>query len=420
MHMRVLCVLALLVSPLAGQGIASLNRGQDIAAGVRSAKVVLTLDTPPEIGDAFFIDVSSDKITTALLLPDGDRVLLHDGDRVDAVYSHIGLAAYAWWNTPPLGRADGSYLITLEFNELGKAGRYEFEFAAGATKTASHVNVSFKSNRHEYDAWLRSAPGFLTVGPVMLNQTRPSATLDLVLPRQEVSGLFDVVVTDPGAKVSLALPGGRLIESAEGEEDGFEWKILQDANDLDALEPFLGRLLLHRDGTHHVFMFETALKGKYQVRAQTSAKRRVELTAAFIPVGGLLERGLQSLETIKYAPVGETFFQIYSTPEACFVGASFELSVGLTGEPVLDPKFKVQLEYRAPLGRGADGYLHWDEPIVEDANVTLTRTPEGRYVGRITPMRVGLLRVGVRVNGETTSGKSFSREETSKSIDVHR
>ncbi len=95
--------------------------------------------------------------------------------------------------------------------------------------------------------------------------------------------------------------------------------------------------------------------------------------------------------------------------------------VGFTGDAVADPvNFKVKVEYRTELGRDAQGAMQWSQPVVEDTNVVLTRTPEGRYAGKLVPARAGLLRVGIEASGSSVNGKAFSDQLPIGDVTVHR
>jgi hypothetical protein len=410
--MRGLYAFLLLVSQLVGQGVPAPRRAQRIAAGAR-ARLILNLNKRPEDGDRILVDISTDKIRTVLITPDGRRV-------DEANSGSAGLR----WNasgafTPPLGSTDGGRSIDIDFEESGRAGRYVFEFDATSTTTPSDVKGRFIP----HNPVISLLPGFRKVGPVTLNGPRRSVPLDLTLTRPEKDGVFDIVITDPTANVSITMPGGRVIVAPEGKEEGVAWTTVQKPRDLDrSSESFflISGFLLSRDGTHHVFRFDTAAEGRYQIRAQTSEKARVQLTAAFIPIGRASEELAKSLEEVykimekpPSAPPGQLRVEMNSLPDHWFVGDPLKILVHVVGDPVREPlKFHVQLEYRARLGV-TDGTVHWDHPVVEDTDVVLARTPEGAYTGAVTLTRSGLLRVGVEAIGTTEKGKAFSGQYTS-------
>lgn len=410
--MRAIYLVTILAGPLVAQDV---TRGQDIPAGTRTARVTLTLNEAPRPGDRFVADISTDKIKAVLITPGGLRI-------TEANASSAGMEWTSDPFTPALGTTDGGHALVVDFAMPGKAGSYVFEFDAGAATSRSRVNIRFISEKREYDAMMRSLPGFKMAGPVALGSKRPE-TLNFTLAQEEKVGIFDVVVTDPSAKVGFTLPGGRVIETADGQDQGLDWKTVKKAEDIDGADSSfgIGGFLLHRDGTHHVFIFESAPQGRYEVLARTSETKPVELTAAFIPLGRALEDAVQSLGKLGDAPPGQVRLQPYALPYDCYVGDSVDLMVGLTGDPVVEPvNFKVQLEYRTQLGQDSQGATQWSEPVVEDTNIVLTRTPEGLYTGKLTPARPGRLRVGIQVSGKSTKGKAFSEQIPVGEMNVHR
>jgi hypothetical protein len=233
--MRGLYVFLLFVGQLVGQGMPAPPGARRIAAGARNARLTWNLKTRPEDGDRFLIDISTDKIRTVLITPDGRRL-----DEANSGSAGLRWSAAGTF-TPAFGSTDGGRSIDIEFEEAGRVGRYVFEFDASATTRPSDVEGRFIP----HNPVISLMPGFRTVGPVTLNVPRRSAPVDLTLTRPEKDGVFDIVITDPAANVSITLPGGHVIATPEGKEEGVAWTTVQKPRDLDQSSEsfFLERLL---------------------------------------------------------------------------------------------------------------------------------------------------------------------------------
>ena len=398
---------------LAGQSRNVAGQARDIPAGTLATQVRFSLNHAPEVGDRFIVTVSTNAVRIALVLPDGRRI-----DESHAESTGLDWSSMAF--DPALGTTDGGHSTAIEFAQRGLAGEYIIEFDARSAAKLARVNVQFVDANREFDAMLRSVPGFRRLGPVTLTSSKPSATLDFTFARAQALALLAVVVTDPAAKISLTLPGGRIIESAEGHESGLEWNTVNKIEDLGVPGSSAGiaDFLFNRGGMRRVFTFETATEGRYHLRAEKIRNSRAEVTAVFVPLGNTLETGPDKLLAV---PPGQTRLRVYANPiPACFIGDPVEVAVGLDGDPIADPKFKVQLEYRSRQGVGLNGATQWGEPSVEEANVTLVRGANGRYTSMVFPSRAGLLRIGVQVSGKSRGGKTFSDDATLATVEVHR
>src|ERR1700722_18300293 len=165
--MRSIAILVLLANSLLAQsGTSTRGRQHEIAPGSAATRIVHTLKTPPQRGDRFVIDISTDKLRVVLVTPDGRRIDERSVTEAGFSWSVIPF-------TPPLGTADGGHITVLSFVKPGGSGRHTFELDASGTKTSSHVNVQFISEKDEYNQsyreLTRSIQGFKTVGPVRLS-----------------------------------------------------------------------------------------------------------------------------------------------------------------------------------------------------------------------------------------------------------
>jgi len=80
----------------------------------------------------------------------------------------------------------------------------------------------------------------------------------------------------------------------------------------------------------------------------------------------------------------------------------------------------VRLEYQDILPRDSRKLRQFGPPTVEQVPILFIRGSDGRYRGRLIPQRAGMLRIGVRASGTTTSGLPFSEEASSNRFEIHR
>jgi hypothetical protein len=190
------------------------------------------------------------------------------------------------------------------------------------------------------------------------------------------------------------------------------------ASDLDSPGFQLSSFLLPGEGTHHLLVFEKATRGVYRIHAETVQATSVMLTARFIPLGRALDDSISRLSEV---PPGEVVLDISELPYECFVGDQIDLLASFRGDPITeDVTFEVRLEYQDILPRDNRKLRQFGPPTVEQVPIRFTRGSDGRYRGRLVPQRAGLLRIGVRASGKTTSGLPFSEEANSNRSEVHR
>jgi hypothetical protein len=137
--MRSIAILVLLANSLLAQsGTSTRGRQHEIAPGSAATRIVHTLKTPPQRGDRFVIDISTDKLRVVLVTPDGRRIDERSVTEAGFSWSVIPF-------TPPLGTADGGHITVLSFVKPGGSGRYTFEFDASGTKTlGDHLKTGHK------------------------------------------------------------------------------------------------------------------------------------------------------------------------------------------------------------------------------------------------------------------------------------
>jgi len=389
-----------------------------VPAGAVSKRLALRLKTAAKARDRFVLVISTKKLVPVLITPDGNRIDKANAERAGLSWDDSDMTA-------PLGSTDGGVVTTIEFVRLGKAGVYTVEFTAQSIEKPAWVSVRFISEQKEYAAITKSLPGFKTSGPVVLTARAPFATLPITLDQDEEGAIFDIVVTDPGAKVSLTLPDGRTIDSKIGKTAGIEWKTFKNASEADQPESWFGisGFLLRREGTHHVVTFEKAIPGDYHVSAQTSASAAVELTAGFIPLGRIFSEAAKDIDKLGSPRSGEVRLQPWATfPYDCYVGDKLDLMVGLKGDPVdaSSLKLEVRLEYTEILPRTGKQGAQFGPPVVVPVPVTLTRNSDNRYTGSFVPDHPGILRVGVHAEGKRTNGKPFTDDTILPQVTVHR
>jgi hypothetical protein len=408
---RVLYITLLAAVALPGQ---QPQHSQVIAAGTPVTRITLTLSQPPAVSDGFDVYISTQNVKAALVSPDGRRI-------TETTSDHSLLR----WRTPigglipPVGSSDGGQTINIDFVAAGLPGRYVFEFDARAATAQTNVSVNFQSGANRHDSLMHSVRGFQRVGPVALNANHLSASLDINVAATINAALIDILC-DPSASVSFTLPGGRVIDTPAGIGDGFTWKTVPDVSALDdqaSLIPIsMSALLLPGQGTHHLFSFERAAAGRYQVRARVPQSGNLansgNLTAALIPLGEVMNKIAREMEeSFKPRSSGPTHMRIFGLPlQESLVGAPFEIQVDFVGEPVVDaPTFRVLMEYREKKE---------DQPRLETPTVQFTRTSEGRYIAHVTPTHAGILRVGIRATGKNVKGESFSEEGVTEDVYV--
>jgi hypothetical protein len=291
---RVLCIALLAAVALQAQ---EPQRSQVIAAGTPVTRILLPLTQPPQAGGGFGIYISARNVKATVITPDGRRVTESTPEQGVLRWTPMGGV------TPPPGSSDEGQAINFEFLAAGLPGDYVFEFDARAATTRANVTVNFQSRATRHDKLLQSVRGFQRVGPVALNASHLSASVDISLPTATNAALIDVVA-DPSANVSLVLPGGQVIDTPAGVGDGFTWKSVPDVSALDdqtSLVPFsMTVLLLPDQGTHHLFSFERAAAGSYEVRARLpqSARSTIsgKLTAALIPLAEVFNKIAREME----------------------------------------------------------------------------------------------------------------------------
>ncbi len=203
-----------------------------IPEGSATKRIILSIDTPPENGDRFVVSVSTGKVRFVLVTPDGQRI----------TSEHVP-KGFAWTNDPsppPLGSADGGYSMVIDFTGPNKPGRYVLELTGENLSEAARAVARFISNRREYAAIMKGLQGFRRVGPVIIEKAGASGNLDISVDREEQSGIFDIVVTDSAAHISLTLPDGRTLDESSDGMRGVEWKKLSQVSDIDAPGSWVG------------------------------------------------------------------------------------------------------------------------------------------------------------------------------------
>jgi hypothetical protein len=313
----------------------------------------------------------------------------------------------------PLGSTVGGRTTSIEFKRTGSAGTYAIEVTARNLASPAGAFVQFIYDKRTYRLMMQSVPGASIAGPVALDGAERSATLDVTLEQDEELSMFDILVTDSTAIVTLTLPDGRTLREGLLPDRTFEWGQTTNASD--------GIMLLPDKGTHNVVSFERAAKGRYRIHAEAQAPSApAQLTVAFIPLGRMLSPDVGKLAQSLPREVHVQAWLGLDNSREYFVGDSIELLVGFSGDPVADTvNLEVRTEYQEALPRtGAE--MRYLPPVVELAPVEFRRNADGRYSGIVKPTRAGVLRVGVRATGTTVSGRSFRDESFPEQVLVSR
>ncbi len=375
-----------------------------VPAASSTYRLVLTVAEPPAAGDSIQATVSTAKVTTILIIPDGQRVTAENAEAAGLGWSQ-GFAHEA-----PLGSDDRGQSIRLTFRKHAPAGRYTLEYVFSDLHEPAKVEAHVTSRMGEYLRLLRSTPGAQISKPVPFS---PSATVTIDLPKEEDELMFDVVVPD-ASSTDVVLVRRKLRQDSAKQSD-VGWTTSKDAPDsmLFGLD-----LLLPVEGSHETIFFKKAAKGRYEIHASTKTTTHGELRVAVIPVRGFCEAAgakfkVMELATGEISSSGGVQIRPERLPYECFVDEKLDFQVELVGDiGSQPPQFEVREERSAWLRDLDDGSgVQYAPPDpVEVLQVQLTEVSPKTYRGTIVPTKPGSVRISVKATGKTSSGKPFSTE----------
>jgi hypothetical protein len=361
----------------------------------------------PAIDDRFIVTLSTKQLGVVLITPQGQHVTKENSEASGYSWSDLDFQA-------AIGSTDGGQSVAITFAKPGAAGSYVLEVTGRGLATSAWAQGSFASTKREYAEVMRAlngVNGLKTAGPVALRKQKPSVELAFNLTAEDRAAFFDIVITNDASTVWIVLPDGRRMDETIAMDAGVEWTKVKQTTNGDST-PFL----VQRAGTHHLISLENAPPGKYQIHATTAAGEPASVSAACLPLGRLSD----DLAREPTVGPGAVRLQAYGLPYDCYVGDKLDLAVGVLGDARASSlNFEVRLEYREIVRRSGPGPIEYTEPLVEPTPVTFTRSEDAVYRGRVAPARPGILRVGIRVIGRTTTGRSFSEETIIGSVNVH-
>lgn len=366
-------------------------------------RIVLQIATAPTEGDAIYFDISTKQLAIAVVTPEGERVTEQTSEKAGFDWGHLDV-------TPPIGSTDAGAIGSMHFLRDGLAGTYVVEFTAPAGVHNASATAQFGSEQEKYLAVMSHAAGFQKIGPFQLMPGQKP--LEIVVDQDEEGALFDLV-TPASAQLLMTLPNGQTIDESVGKQSMMSWvSATRETIDRPGAMFGLGGFLLPCKGVHQVLTFKNAAKGKYQVSAAGSP---TEITAVFLPLGRLLKEATDVTTAHPPAPPGRTVVQAYALPYEAKVGDKLPVMVGITGDPISDLRFVVQMEYRQILSRDP---LRYSAPETVAVPTTFTKDSQGRYTGTVVPRKPGSLRVGVQVSGRSSSGRTFLEETVMNGVTV--
>lgn len=358
-------------------------------------QIVLQIATAPLEGDAIYFQISTKQLSIVVITPDGVRFTEKTAEKAGFDWGQLDV-------TPPIGSTDAGAAGSMHFLRDGVAGSYVVEFTAPTGVHNASAAAQFGSEEAQYLTVMGHVAGFQKFGPIPL--TPGQRPLEIFVDRDEDGALFDLV-TPASTELLLTLPDGQTIDSKIGEQAKVSW-ISAERENIDPPGAMFGisGFLLPGKGVHQVVTFGKAAKGRYQVSAIGNP---TAITAAFIPIGRILKEATDPMAASPRPPAGWIAIQPYALPNEAKVGDKLPVMIGITGDPLSDLRFAVQMEYRQIVSRDP---LQYSAPEVVSVPTTFTKNERGLYTGTIVPRKPGVLRVGVEVSGRNSKGRNVSEK----------
>jgi hypothetical protein len=220
------------------------------------ARFTLVLDHAAEPGDTFTVLSTSAQTQFILTTPSGNRVTAQNATE----------HGFAWFQRRLQGK-DWAQAQIIPFRRGGAKGSYTFEIldppGVGARTSVSLDRI--------HDAWYFAPriPEAIVKGMAI----RAPGSVEIELKEGRSAGMFDVLVSDPQARVALKLPDGRLVVGAS---EGIGWKTISDPY---KESPAMAGLLFPHRGLQYLIHLDRAGPGKYEVQATGGG----EFRALFLP-----------------------------------------------------------------------------------------------------------------------------------------
>jgi hypothetical protein len=374
-----------------------------VAAGTKTARLILNIKEAPAGGDSIQAKVSTKDVTTALITPSSQKITGQSANE----------SGFRWIQNragpPPLGSDDPGQFTQFVFNRGGAPGEYVLEFSFSQLDSPAQIEVHFTSRMKDFIQLIEQTPGARILGPVQL---APAATLSFDLPQDQEEQAFDIVVPNETVIVELTLPHGRTLRQNGVEPGSADWKVFAEAEDAKQLPFFFAKeISLPIEGTHHFIYLKHALKGKYEIHAQSSATPVGDLRVAEFPLEGLLRASGVGMQMGRPPAAGEVKIHAKPLPFECYAGDKLEVVVELLGDiGTQSPQFEVRLERRPWVSETMRAAKLGPPDPVETLPVEFTRDGERTYRGTVTTTKIGIVRIGVRATGKTAAGQPFTDE----------
>ncbi len=200
------------------------------------------------------------------------------------------------------------------------------QVTAGPLKNAAKATAWFMRSTPTMQGYRKSTlsiPWAQMPDPVAI---APSGVLRFQL-GSDLDATFDVVVPDAAVKVTLALPGGKVLPQ-EQIDPSTTWTTVTYDGLRSMSDPAIGmfaHLIMPVHGYHHLISIPQAAKGDYEIRASQDGKTTGELRAVLLPLRAFFDGSVPP-------PPGQVrmrrTFNVYET----FAGEQLDLKVGLLGE----------------------------------------------------------------------------------------
>ncbi len=407
----IIAILACLVQ--SGQAGAQQGSGSAVVpAGSSTYRLVLTVAEPAVPKDSIQVTVSTAKVTTSLILPNGQKITAENAEAEGFSWSQ------GFDGPAPLGSDDYGQSVTITFRKRAPAGRYTFEFAFQQLREPARVKAHFTSRMSEYLALMRAAPGAQLSKPVPFS---PSATVTIDLPNEEEDLMFDVVVPDANTEVVLVLPDGRKLRRSDAKKPDVNWSI-----ETHPEKGFFNEIYPPLEGTQQIIGFKRAAKGRYDIHATPKTATKGEMRVAVIPMKALAGAFGAKLTSMN-SDVGEILssggikVRAKQMPFECYVGDKVDFQFELVGNVGPQPQFEIREERRAWLHSVQGGEQYADPDLVQVLPVQVTQVGPQTYRGTVIPAKPGWVRISVRATGKTASDEPFTTETllTSSTLKVN-
>ena len=202
-------------------------------------------------------------------------------------------------------------------------------------------------------------------------------------PRSIGGDIFQVVSSQPNATISLIIPGGTEITSANAELFGYSYSTFANDNP----EPVLSPSLVNTPGTHTFITLPPApAAGSYSIKVVAPAGPDATLVVASYLSSSTVRAGL--VADSQWYRIGQTvvFSALVFNGDTPVTNATVTLAVDDSLEDTIAPV----------------------NVTLQDSGAHDLATGDGIYTGTFTPTRAGQYGAAVRVTG-TAGGVSFSR-----------